>query len=711
MAKRFFTPIDLTGTINENNSAPERSMKWSDGEGTIEVGLKGGDVKLAVGQEEVALCYNGTGSVLSKGQVVYVSGAQGQRPTLALASASSESSSSKTFGVVAETILDGSEGFVCTFGLVKEINTSSFTEGSALWLSITPGQISQTMPVSPNHAVFIGYCVKSHASAGQIFVKIQNGYELEELHNVLITSPSTGQVLEYDSATGLWKNSDPAEGAVFEVFYQNDAPISPQLGDIWVDANEDLPDYDNPSINTLVPNQTGNSGKFLTTDGSSVGWGVVNLSLYAPLDSPSLTGVPTAPTAIAGTNTTQIATTEFVQTAAVNAASALIDSAPETLNTLNELAAALGDDPNYATTISTALGNKQPLDADLTAISALTGSTGFLKKTAEETWSIDTNTYLTGNQTITLSGDVSGSGTTSIEVTIADDSHNHIIDNVDGLQTALDGKEPSISSGTTSQYWRGDKSWQTLDKSSVGLGNVENTALSTWEGTSNITTLGTIGTGTWQGTSISTSYTDAKVTSVNGSTGAITGLATLASPTFTGTITLDTAAPINFKDNNNILEGKIFSNNGAFYIQGGTSNSDGTASIIVSRTGTTTTSISSLNIYADTTIFSGRVVAPISTNTQTASYTLVLSDDSKLIEMNVSSANNITIPLNSSVAFPIGTKIDIIQIGSGQTTIVPTSGVTMNSYEGANKLSGQWAAATLIKRNTDTWALIGNITA
>lgn len=63
-------------------------------------------------------------------------------------------------------------------------------------------------------------------------------------------------------------------------------------------------------------------------------------------------------------------------------------------------------------------------------------------------------------------------------------------------------KEPAIAAGTTAQYWRGDKSWQTLDKTAVGLGNVENTALSTWAGSANITTLGTIGTGTWNATAI-----------------------------------------------------------------------------------------------------------------------------------------------------------------------------------------------------------------
>ena len=206
MAKRFFTPIDLTGTINENISAPERTMKWSDGEGTIEVGLKGGNVKLAVGQEEVALCYNGTGNTLYDGQVVYINGAQGQRPRIALASASSESTSSKTFGVVTETINNGAEGFVCTFGIVRGINTSTFTSGSALWLSTNAGQITSTMPTAPNHAVFIGYCLKSHANAGEIFVKIQNGYELQELHNVSIIDPENGEVLQYNSSTGLWEN-------------------------------------------------------------------------------------------------------------------------------------------------------------------------------------------------------------------------------------------------------------------------------------------------------------------------------------------------------------------------------------------------------------------------------------------------------------------------------------------------------------------------
>jgi hypothetical protein len=99
----------------------------------------------------------------------------------------------------------------------------------------------------------------------------------------------------------------------------------------------------------------------------------------------------------------------------------------------------------------------------------------------------------------------------------------------------------------------------------------------------------------------------------------------------------------------------------------------------------------------------------ITTNRQTASYTLVLSDADKLVEMNVGSANNLTIPLNSSVAFPTGTQILLAQYGSGQTTVVATSGVTVRSNGGKLKLNVQYSGATLIKIGTDEWYLFGDI--
>lgn len=101
----------------------------------------------------------------------------------------------------------------------------------------------------------------------------------------------------------------------------------------------------------------------------------------------------------------------------------------------------------------------------------------------------------------------------------------------------------------------------------------------------------------------------------------------------------------------------------------------------------------------------------VSVNTRTASYTLVLSDASKVIEMNVASANVLTVPPNSSVAFPIGTMIAIDQMGAGQTTITPGAGVTIRSSGSLTKLNGQYSSATLRKRGTDEWVLVGDLVA
>jgi len=98
----------------------------------------------------------------------------------------------------------------------------------------------------------------------------------------------------------------------------------------------------------------------------------------------------------------------------------------------------------------------------------------------------------------------------------------------------------------------------------------------------------------------------------------------------------------------------------------------------------------------------------LSTNAQLASYTIVLSDRDKIVEISNASANTLTIPLNSSVAYPVGSQIQIIQTGAGQTTLTPTGGVTLNGTPGL-KLRTQWSSATLIKRATDTWIAIGDL--
>jgi hypothetical protein len=95
---------------------------------------------------------------------------------------------------------------------------------------------------------------------------------------------------------------------------------------------------------------------------------------------------------------------------------------------------------------------------------------------------------------------------------------------------------------------------------------------------------------------------------------------------------------------------------------------------------------------------------------ETASYTLILTNQDQMVEMNVSAGNTLTVPANSSVAFPIGTRIHVVQTGSGQTTITPAGGVTVNGTPGL-KTRAQWSAVTLVKRATDTWVAFGDLTA
>lgn len=150
---------------------------------------------------------NSTGSTLTKGQVVYLSGATGNRPNAVLADATDEITSSKTIGIVTANITNNSDGYIAVNGTLHDLDTSAFTAGDTLWLSETAGAMqANTPPSEPAHAVFIGYVARAHPTLGRVVLAIQNGYELNELHGVLVPSPSANDVLYYDGSTSLWKN-------------------------------------------------------------------------------------------------------------------------------------------------------------------------------------------------------------------------------------------------------------------------------------------------------------------------------------------------------------------------------------------------------------------------------------------------------------------------------------------------------------------------
>jgi hypothetical protein len=169
-------------------------------------------------QKLVQYVKNATGASMSKGQAVYISGATGSNITIGLARANAESTSSKTLGLLAQDLANGEHGYVIVEGTLDGINTSGRTAGEAMWLSpTTAGGIIYGLagkPSAPNHLVYLGVVKRVQSNNGSVYVHVQNGFELEELHNVSITSPANNNLLAYDSATSLWKNETAAEAGL-----------------------------------------------------------------------------------------------------------------------------------------------------------------------------------------------------------------------------------------------------------------------------------------------------------------------------------------------------------------------------------------------------------------------------------------------------------------------------------------------------------------
>jgi hypothetical protein len=154
-----------------------------------------------------ATAYNKTGATLTKGTVVYIDGTQGNLPSIAKAQANAESTSSGTYGLVSADISNMSSGTIVIAGLIDGLNLSSYVDGDKLYLSpTTAGGYTTTKPVGPNHMVYVGVVTRAHPTLGTIQLRLANGFEVDELHDVLIASKTNLDLLSYESSTGLWKN-------------------------------------------------------------------------------------------------------------------------------------------------------------------------------------------------------------------------------------------------------------------------------------------------------------------------------------------------------------------------------------------------------------------------------------------------------------------------------------------------------------------------
>lgn len=166
----------------------------------------------------VQTCRNATGSLIPARSVVYINGANGTHPTIQLAQANAESTSYRTFGITSADIANSADGTVVIIGEILNVNTGSFAAGDQLFLSPTvAGGITNVKPSAPDHMVYVGVCTRANTNNGSIEVKVVNGFELNELHDVAIATKLDKQLVAYESSTNLWKNKSASTLGIAEL--------------------------------------------------------------------------------------------------------------------------------------------------------------------------------------------------------------------------------------------------------------------------------------------------------------------------------------------------------------------------------------------------------------------------------------------------------------------------------------------------------------
>lgn len=893
-------------------------MRWNDADGTVDLGLKGGNVTLQVGQEQVLRVVNKTGADLLESEykavrirLVSEGGAQGQRLAVVLAQGNNDPDSTTTIGIVTENIANNQEGFITISGEVRGINTTgslqgeTWADGDIIYLSpTTPGGITKVKPIAPNHMVVLGYVVYAHAVNGKIFTKIDNGYELSELHDCYLPTPSNNDGIFWNTANSRYQNNTIAgvlgytpvtsartltiNGTAYDLsadrswtvsgtnIYTADGTLT---GNRVVTNNTYTLTIRNTSASAALILQNtqayGTGGvytqyaqQWLSSTGTSAGYVLGDIgrlvmtsmvqapqffvgSLAGIIDagvsrggSIGINGAPidfgTATNAGGGTNigrwfstgnlliqtggtftdagykldvkgtarvSDQITSSKTSGSAFIMNQNAFFQFSANDIISATSANIIGGTTPGlgirYGTAIvfgtggigyhyltnNYALFTSQSSAIDLSSgipasavLEARSTTKGFLppRMTTTQRDAIATpatglqiyNTTTNENNTYNGTAWVAAGGGSNIytaDGTLTGDrtvsNSTYLLKFVGGkeiltneqtalrLETSTTGKELIFSLNNLS-----GKNWliRSLQSGNLDFRNITNTRTTlTFDGaSSDVIFSGNIkssldyfilGAGAFhkalhlgKSSVTNANYSIAEngaETMINADTGGLlrfrianadkmmltnagrlllgtttesTYLADIAGNARVGgtfTISASNGIPAATTDVLNIASGFTTPDIGRIYVGDGT----GWKLHFSKRIASVTTDLVSITDTGDFSV-SGVLRETITTNRQTASYTLALTDRGKLVEMNVAGANNLTVPLNSSIAFPIGSKIDLSQYGAGQTTIVATGGVTIRSAGGALKLAAQYSGASLVKIGTDEWYLFGDIT-
>ena len=460
------------------------------------------------------------------------------------------------------------------------------------------------------------------------------------------------------------------------------------------------------------------------------------LDLKANLASPTFTGTVTVPTPIGDTTAaTKLYVDTTASTTASNASTALTNHEADTTNihgivdtsilvtttgtqtltnkTITSPSGLVKGDVGLGNVDNTSDANKPVSTAGQTALDLKANLAG------------PTFTGTVAAVNLTLSGDLTVNGTTTTinSTTLTVDDKNIELGSVASpTDSTADGGGITLKGATdkTLNWVDATDAWTSSEDFNLLTGKVyeingtsvlSSTTLGSGVTGSSLTSLGTIATGVWQGTLIGSTYGG---TGVNNGSSTITlggnlvtsgSFATTLTTTGTTSITLPTTGTLATLAGTETFTNKTFTspvtNNPTLTLSTSASTTDArlswdsTNKKLQVGNGTISLDFASSNVI---------------TNAQAASYTLVLADKDKLVEISNASANTLTVPLNSSVAFPIGTQITILQTGAGATTIAATGGVTINATPGLI-LRAQWSSVTLIKRAENTWVALGDLRA
>jgi hypothetical protein len=436
----------LTLDVSPTGTAAVGTTRWNNTIGSSETTLKGGSVILKNGVDLVARVVNKVtpNTTLTKAaySAVRISGAQGQRLAVAYAQANNDNNSADTIGLVTETIATNQEGFIMTVGQLEGINTTgslqgeTWSDGDVLYLSpSTAGALTNIKPTgATGHIVVMGYVEYSHAINGKIYVKVMNGWELDELHNVYISSVANNQGLFYESSTQLWKNKSIA--TVLGYTPANVATTITINGTTYdLSANRTWNVGTVTSVGTSGPLTGGTitgSGTIgitqatTSTDGylSSTDWNTFNskqaaLTFSAPLINTSGTiSIPAASASVNGyLSSTDWAT--FNNKQAALSGTGFVKISGTTISYDNSTYY-LASNPSSFITL-TALSATAPLSYSNTtgvfSISQATTSTdGYLSSTD---WNTFNNKQAAGNYITALTGEATASGPGSASVTLS----------------------------------------------------------------------------------------------------------------------------------------------------------------------------------------------------------------------------------------------------------------------------------------------------